>query len=264
MVKGHSKVPLEFLFLETGAIPVRFMISSRRLNYLQTILKREDDELTKRIYRAQVNDPSPGDFIELIKNDFRMIGVEFDERKVKAMTKEDYKHCIKKKIQIAAFEYLRKLQETHSKIRNIAYSKLEIQNYMKSPIFSDEEVNTLHALRSRAIDCKANYKSMYKDEDFLCTLCRLENCDQKHILECKVLLDTFKTEEISNHNIVYEDIFHKEVTKQKAVTSLFQALIELRRKMLQDLQSQQSPSTPTGALRRSDILPCIMNSSLGK
>ena len=48
LVKGHSKVPLEFLFLETGAIPVRFMISSRRLNYLQTILKREDDELTKR------------------------------------------------------------------------------------------------------------------------------------------------------------------------------------------------------------------------
>ena len=70
-----------------------------------------------------------------------MIGVEFDERKVKAMTKEDYKHFIKKKIQIAAFEYLRKLQETHSKIRNIAYSKLEIQNYMKSPILSDEEVN---------------------------------------------------------------------------------------------------------------------------
>ena len=98
-----------------------------------------------------------------------------------------------------------------------------------------------------------------KEEDLLCTLCRLDNCDQKHILECKVLLDIFKPEEISNHNIV-----HEEVSKQKAVTALIKALIELRRKMLQDLQSQQSPSTPTGALRRSDILPCIMNSSLGK
>ena len=264
LVKGHSKVPLEFLFLETGAIPLRFMISSRRLNYLQTILKREDDELTKRIYRAQANDPSPGDFIELVKNDFCMIDVEFNERKIAAMTKESYKNFVKRKIRIAAFEYLKNLQKTHSKIRNLVYNNLEIQNYMTSPLFSDEEVNILHALRSRAIDCKDNYKNMYKQDDLLCSLCRMQNCDQKHILECKVLLDIFKTEEMSNHNIVYEDIFHEDVSKQKAVTALFKALIELRSKMLQDLQSQQSPSTSTVVLRRSDILPCIMNSSFGK
>ena len=39
MVKGHSKTPLEFLYLEAGAIPIRFIISSRRLNYLHTLLK---------------------------------------------------------------------------------------------------------------------------------------------------------------------------------------------------------------------------------
>ena len=36
LVKGHSKVPLEFLFLETGAILIRFWISSRRMPFLQT------------------------------------------------------------------------------------------------------------------------------------------------------------------------------------------------------------------------------------
>ena len=36
LVKGHSKVPLEFLFLETGAILIRFLISSRRMHFLQT------------------------------------------------------------------------------------------------------------------------------------------------------------------------------------------------------------------------------------
>jgi hypothetical protein len=44
LVEGHYKVPKEFLFLETGTIPIRFLISCRRILYLQTILKRNDNE----------------------------------------------------------------------------------------------------------------------------------------------------------------------------------------------------------------------------
>ena len=53
LVQGHSKLPLEFLYLEAGATPIRFLISSRRLMYLQTILKRDNDELVKRIFSAK-------------------------------------------------------------------------------------------------------------------------------------------------------------------------------------------------------------------
>ena len=31
LVKGHSKTPLEFLYIEVGAIPIRHLISCRRL-----------------------------------------------------------------------------------------------------------------------------------------------------------------------------------------------------------------------------------------
>ena len=40
LVKGHSKTSIEFLYLESGALPIRFLISTRRLLYHQTILKR--------------------------------------------------------------------------------------------------------------------------------------------------------------------------------------------------------------------------------
>ena len=39
LVKGHSKSPKEFLFLESGATPIRLLISCRRLLYLHTILQ---------------------------------------------------------------------------------------------------------------------------------------------------------------------------------------------------------------------------------
>ena len=41
--------------------------------YHQNILKREDKELVMRIYKAQVENPSTGDMIELLKNDFSII-----------------------------------------------------------------------------------------------------------------------------------------------------------------------------------------------
>ena len=40
LMTGHAKVPLEFLFLESGCIPVSFIPICRRLVYLQNILKK--------------------------------------------------------------------------------------------------------------------------------------------------------------------------------------------------------------------------------
>ena len=37
---AHSKVPVEFLYLESSGIPIDFILTSRRLNYLHTILSR--------------------------------------------------------------------------------------------------------------------------------------------------------------------------------------------------------------------------------
>ena len=49
LLKAHSKIPLEALYLETGSIPIRFIIKSRRLSYLHTILQRESEELVKSV-----------------------------------------------------------------------------------------------------------------------------------------------------------------------------------------------------------------------
>ena len=70
LVHGHAKTLLEFLYLETGAIPIRYVIGSRRMCFLHTILKRADNEITKWIYKAQSKSPLEGDFYNLVKDDF--------------------------------------------------------------------------------------------------------------------------------------------------------------------------------------------------
>ena len=68
ILNSHAKIPLEALYLETGALPIRFIIASRRLMYLHNILQRDSKELVRKIYNAQKADTSPGDFVELIND----------------------------------------------------------------------------------------------------------------------------------------------------------------------------------------------------
>ena len=52
---AHSKSPSEMLYLET--VPLRCIIMIRRILYFQTVVTRDDQELTKRVYDGQKNDP---------------------------------------------------------------------------------------------------------------------------------------------------------------------------------------------------------------
>jgi hypothetical protein len=44
ILKAHTKTPQEFIYLETGMVPVKWIIMQRRLNYLKHILSRDSDE----------------------------------------------------------------------------------------------------------------------------------------------------------------------------------------------------------------------------
>ena len=68
--KAHSKTPLKFLHLETGTVPLRYIIASRRINYLQNILSKPESELIHRVYEAQKLKTCTGDWIEVVRKDF--------------------------------------------------------------------------------------------------------------------------------------------------------------------------------------------------
>ena len=151
LVKGHAKTPLEFLCLEAGAVPLRFLISSR-MTYLQHILKRKDSELIKRIYKEKKVNPTPGHFSVLVKKDFEMINDHMDEAEIERTSVNALKKMVKSKVKIAAFKHLQNEQSKDTKVKDIKYNKIETQKYLLSPLFFNYEVNLHHSLRSRSID----------------------------------------------------------------------------------------------------------------
>ena len=242
------------MYLEAGAVPIRFIISSRRILYLQTILHRSSEELTKRVYEAQKTNTVKGDFHELVLKDMEIVGEGITEEYIKSCSKEALKRQLKEKIRNAALQYLKQKQKEHSKIKDIKYDKLQTQEYMKSPIFTNTEVNFLNALRSRSINVKWNFKSKYSN-NLQCPLCEASKDDQPHLLECPELRKRFKTNEVSNKTCKYEDIF-SDHQKQKEVTHQIMKLMKIREQMVNNnLQLVADPSTSGGVLDNSDNLP---------
>ena len=174
-------------------------------------------------------------------------------------------NCIvKAKISRAALEYLKAKQQGHSKVRSIKYQKLQTQQYIKSPLFNNNEVNLLHALRSRMVNTKANFPSKYQN-NLNCPLCDRSRDDQPHILECQVLQDKLKTKDITIEGNVYNDLF-EDTPKQKEITVLFSRLLDIRETLVdEDLVKMTNPSSSAEMLKSNDDLPCcIVQCSFGK
>ena len=64
--------------------------------YLQTIIKRSDDQLTRKFYECQKRMPVKGDWIELVQKDFENAGIEMIEAEIMNQSKDIYKAIIKK------------------------------------------------------------------------------------------------------------------------------------------------------------------------
>ena len=241
ILKAHSKIPLEALFLETSSIPIRLIVAGRRLMYLHTILQKSQSEMIRKVYDVQKSDTSPGDFSELVSNDKKDIELNLSDSEIQRLTKTKFKKILKTKINQAAFKYLTSLKQGHSKMDGISYTHLEKASYLNSPLFNSESSRLLLALRTRTVNgIKNDFRGLYAD--IKCPLMCGEDDKLQHILECSVLKSHHTSSSVmSNNGVSYEDVFSSDVSKQKQVTELYQQLLEIRSNLI-----KSQPEAVTG------------------
>ena len=191
--------------------------------FLQTIQKHDTDEITRRVYEAQKDDPVKGDFVELVKEDAKTIDYSIDETHIRSISKYQYQKEIKNKVKIAAFKYLQQLQQSHSKIRDIKYHNIKMQSYMCAPDMSSEDIALLFALRTRTVrGIRSDFGEMFSSDQ--CPLC-IENPHKdtlKELIKCPSLA------QIQSDGTEYEQIFSTSVEVQKKAMKQFRALLTER------------------------------------
>ena len=155
-------------------------------------------------------------------------------------TKEQFKLLVKRKINIVAMDYLKEKQQSHSKVREIAYPMLETAQYLRSPLFDAQSIELLFSLRTRTVrGIRKDFKGMFIDHS--CPLACGDVDTLQNVLSCNILQSYVKNNTLASELINYEDIFSNDVRTQRQVTELYSQLLTIREQLL-----DSSPVTETG------------------
>ena len=122
--------PKEMLYLETGSIPIRFLIQYKRLMFLHYILTEDEESLISRFHRAQCKNPCKNDWSISVDNDFKELGISLSFDAIKSMKKEKFGTFLKELIEEKALCYLNNIKIKHSKVLNILHRSLSLQEYL--------------------------------------------------------------------------------------------------------------------------------------
>ena len=131
---------------------------------------------------------------------------------------------------LKAFEELMKVKETRlSKLDNLEYTELKMQNYLKSSNINSNQVKSLFKFRTRMATVAVNFPNMYVD--LSCPLCKSSSDTQEHILQCSKLLDEVP-ELKSNSKVLYKHIFSNNIEKMKDTVLLLDLAMKKREEIL--------------------------------
>ena len=105
--EAPSTTPTKLLYLESGCIPIKFMIKAKRLMFLHYLLSRDENELISQVLYAQIEEPVKNDWFSTVMNDLENFGLDYLYLEdIKNMKKEQFKRLINEKCKESAVKYL--------------------------------------------------------------------------------------------------------------------------------------------------------------
>ena len=220
LLSAQRNTPKEILYLETGSIPVRFVIISRRINFLHYILCEDQNSLLSRFFKAQCSEPIRGDWASTVKKDLEFLNIKLSFDEIASYSKSAFKALVKDSVRKKVFSELIQKQKEHSKGKEIFYRELILQQYLgsSSPL-DNEEKQFLFAARTRGLNVKNNFKQ--GKQDLNCRLCGGHLEDQQSLLTCPVLNNAQDTSQSE-----YRDLFSDRVDKLTGITKLLKRKYE--------------------------------------
>ena len=79
LFNAHTKTGIEFLYSESGSIPIKIKISVRRLLYWWHIQHTNPSEMIVKVYTAQKLSSVVGDWMNLLAVDKEQFGIQISD-----------------------------------------------------------------------------------------------------------------------------------------------------------------------------------------
>ena len=180
--------PIEALFIETSATPLRFVLKGRQIMYYWTLLRKSESELVKRVFSALKQFSTKNDWYQQVRAEMTECGINCSDEEIAAMSKYKFKKLVDKKIKEKSSQYLMEMQVKHKKSK-LLHQSSDMKEYLTCENLSIREKQLLFKLRTMTTPNKTNFKGKYLN-DISCSLCKDANSEEnlQHLLNCSYLL----------------------------------------------------------------------------
>ena len=84
---------------------------------------------------------------------------------ITSMSRNRFEKLVKDKVEKAALKYLISKKNMHSKVKDLSYQRLESQEYIKSGLFSNDELEMLFSMISKMIKVTCNFPGLFNDKN---------------------------------------------------------------------------------------------------
>ena len=226
---------IEAFYLETSAIPIRFLLMSRRLLYLWDILQKNKSELVRKVFDSQKMFTVRNDWVLQVQSDLEECEIFLTENEISKMKRISYKKLVSEKINLLSAQYLSSLKERHSKSVHLQYSK-EMQPYLRNESLSIECKKLMFRIKNRLIDVKTNYKGKYKN-NLQCRLCQAPEESQPHLVVCSEIVSDDEVRK-ALEGFSYNDIFTTNVQVQTHLINTWKQIMKIRNLKLKQISAK--------------------------
>ena len=241
VVGGQAKVQSEMLYLETSQLPIKSVITSRRILYLHNILKRHDSELIRQVYDAMKESPLKEDWIHMVNKDKEDLELNLTDEAISKLSKSEFKKIVKLKVRKLAFIQLENIKKSHSKVKDIIHTNMKApQSYITSSEFSNKLKSLLFNLRCKGVN-------EFKSNFYISTCpCKISNDTQEHALQCSRTKQHLNNEHLQLiDSVKYSDLFSN-VDLQLRITQAFDIIIKTRERLRTPPVNSAYPGQNTG------------------
>ena len=122
-----------------------------------------------QVLQATREDPVKKDFVTTCEEYLKVLNIELTFEEISQMSKHKFKNLVKEKTTETGFKYLLEEKAKQSKILNLQYNKLEMQEYICEGSRNKEITQVIYKARGKSLDIKTHKN--WKYEDLQCIGC---------------------------------------------------------------------------------------------
>ena len=153
-----QSIPTVSLYLETGSIRIGTIIKMRRVLFLHYLAKLDKSQMLYTFFIAQWHKPVKSDWTEEVKCNLSEFDLPTELQILEQMSKNQLKKWVKKKVKWFEFHSLLELKMSRSKLKNLKYTELKMQEYLTLKTMDATEAKSMFKFRVRMAPFGEKYK----------------------------------------------------------------------------------------------------------